>query len=158
MSDETDLPPKQRIAAQVAPPKPRPRPQDPIEQDFWERCQSGRLHFQRCSACHGWRHLPRYMCARCGSPEFTWEPSSGRGKLFSWTVTHQALHPAFAGEVPFIAAVVEMEEGVRMATRLVDCELEQVVLDMPVDLTFEQLADDFRLPVFRPAAIEDEAR
>lgn len=155
MSDEGDLPPKQRIDRQTLPAKPRPRPQDPVEQEFWERCQSGRLHFQRCSDCHGWRHLPRYMCARCGSAEFTWQPSSGKGTLFSWTVTHQALHPAFAADVPFIAAVVELEEGVRMATRLIDCELEKVVLDMPVELMFEPLGDDFRLPVFRPASRGD---
>ncbi len=158
MSDEADLPPKQRSAAQAAPPKPRPRPQDPVEQEFWERCQSGRLHFQRCSACHVWRHLPRYMCARCGSPEFTWEPSSGKGTLFSWTVTHQALHPAFAADLPFVAAVVELEEGVRMATRLVDWDPEHVALDMPVELTFEALGEDFRLPVFRPAVTEAELR
>ncbi|MGX7952923.1 Zn-ribbon domain-containing OB-fold protein [Tsuneonella sp. HG249] len=156
MSDEADLPPKQRIDPQALPPKPRPRPQDPVEQEFWERCQSGRLHFQRCSACHAWRHLPRYMCARCGSPDFTWQPSSGKGTLFSWTVTHQALHPAFAADVPYVAAVVELEEGVRMATRLVGCDPGDVTLDMPVELAFEPLGDDFRLPVFRPTAGEGE--
>lgn len=150
MSDNADVPPKQRSGGQPAPPKPRPRPQDPIEQEFWRRCQDGMLHFQRCSSCRAWRHLPRYMCARCGSPEFTFEPSSGRGTLFSWTVTHQALHPAFAAEIPFVAAVVELEEGVRMATRLVDCEIAAVRIDMPLELAFEQIGDDFRLPVFRP--------
>lgn len=150
MSDEADLPPKQRASAQAAPPKPRPRPQDPVEQEFWLRCQDGRLHFQRCASCGTWRHLPRYMCARCGSPEFAWEPSSGKGTLFSWTVTHQALHPAFAADIPFIAAVVELEEGVRMATRLVGCPPERLELEMPLTLDFETLGDDFRLPVFRP--------
>ena len=148
MSDEADLPPKQRMAPR---PKPRPRPQDPIEQEFWDHCQDGALHFQRCSSCGSWRHLPRYMCARCGSPEFRWEPSSGNGRLFSWTVTHQALHPAFAADVPFIAAVVELEEGVRMATRLIECNPDGIALDMPVELTFEVLGDGFNLPVFRPA-------
>lgn len=151
--NDADLPPKQRAAAQPVPPKPRPQPQDAIEQEFWRRCQAGTLHFQRCSACGTWRHLPRYMCARCGSPEFVWAPSSGSGTLFSWTVTHQALHPAFAAEIPFIAAIVELEEGVRMATRLVHCAAADARLDMAVELTFEPLGDDFRLPVFRPAAV-----
>src|SRR3546814_14820389 len=93
MSSESDLPPKMRPSAQVAPPKPRPRPQDPVEQEFWKRCQDGNLYFQRCGGCGCFRHLPRYMCAKCGSPEFSWERSSGKGTLFSWTVTHQALHP-----------------------------------------------------------------
>ena len=93
------------------------------------------------------------MCARCGSPEWSWERSTGNGTLFSWTVTHQALHPAFAGEIPFIAAVVELEEGVRMATRLVDCALDELELDLPVTLDFEPISEDFRLPVFRPVSI-----
>ena len=148
MSDNADLPPRQRAEAQARPAKPRPRPQDPIEQEFWQRCQDGRLHFQRCSSCGTWRHLPRYMCARCGSPEFAWQPSSGKGTLFSWTITH----PAFAHEIPFVAAVVELAEGVRMATRLIDCAPEGLALDMPVELAFEPLGDDFQLPVFRPFA------
>lgn len=157
MSQDTELPPKLRPDAQALPAKPRPRPQDPVEQEFWRLCQDGRLHFQRCSSCGTWRHLPRYMCARCGSPEFAWQPSTGRGTLFSWTVTHQALHPAFAHEIPFVAAVVELEEGVRMATRLIDCAPDELQLDMPVELTFERLGEDFRLPVFGPAVPGDTA-
>src|SRR3546814_10798772 len=83
MSSESDLPPKMRPSAQVAPPKPRPRPQDPVEQEFWKRCQDGNLYFQRCSGCGCFRHLPRYMCAKCGAPEFSWERSSGKGTLRS---------------------------------------------------------------------------
>lgn len=150
MSDEHDVPPKARPSAQATPAKPQPRPQDPIEQEFWRLCQDGQLYFQRCGSCGIFRHLPRYMCARCGSPDYSWEPSSGKGTLFSWTVTHQALHPAFAADVPFVAAVVELEEGVRMATRLVDCERDRLALDLPVDLAFELIGGDFRLPVFRP--------
>src|SRR3546814_3732971 len=98
MSDEHDVPPKARPSAQATPAKPQPRPQDPIEQEFWRLCQDGQLYFQRCGSCGIFRHLPRYMCARCGSPDYSWEPSSGKGTLFSWTVTHQALHPAFRSE------------------------------------------------------------
>ena len=90
------------------------------------------------------------MCAKCGSPEFSWERSSGKGTLFSWTVTHQALHPAFAADIPFVAAVVELEEGVRMATRLIECDRDSLKLDLPLELKFEPIGDDFRLPVFRP--------
>ena len=149
MSSESDLPPKMRPSAHMVPPKPRPRPQDPVEQEFWKRCQDGHLYFQRCSDCGSFRHLPRYMCAKCGSPEFSWERSCGRGTLFSWTVTHQALHPAFAADIPFVAAVVELEEGVRMATRLVGCDHERLALDLPVVVEFELIGEDFRLPVFR---------
>lgn len=132
--------------------KPLPEPQDAIEKEFWSLCQHGALFFQRCITCGTWRHLPRYMCARCGSPEFGWEPSSGNGRLFSWTVTHQALHPAFAADVPYVAAIVELEEGVRMATRLIDCDFSSLRLDQPVSLRFETIAGQFQLPVFTPVA------
>jgi hypothetical protein len=59
------------------------------------------------------------------------------------------LHPAFAADIPFVAAVVELEEGVRMATRIVDCDRDSLELDLPVELDFELIAPDFRLPVFR---------
>ena len=150
MNDDNELPPNTRAAAYKVPPKPLPRPQDPIEQEFWNRCQDGHLYFQRCGDCCTFRHLPRYMCAKCGSPEFSWERSTGKGTLFSWTVTHQALHPAFAEDLPFIAAVVELEEGVRMATRLIDCDRDTLELDLPVELDFEPISAEFRLPVFRP--------
>src|SRR3546814_13130791 len=90
MSSESDLPPKMRPSAQVAPPKPLPRPQDPVEQGFWKRCQDGNLYFQRCSGGGCFGHLPRSMCAKCGAPECSWERSSGKGTQLSWTVTHRS--------------------------------------------------------------------
>ena len=158
MNDDNERLPNTRAAAQKVPPKPLPRPQDPIEQEFWNRCQDGYLYFQRCGSCSTFRHLPRYMCAKCGSPEFSWERSTGKGTLFSWTVTHQALHQAFAEDLPFIAAVVELEEGVRMATRLIDCDRDTLELDLPVELDFEPISPEFRLPVFRPDMNRREKR
>ena len=152
MSHDAELPPKQRHEAQPPPAKPRPRPQDPVEQEFWRLCQDGQLHFQRCSACGTWRHLPRYMCARCGSPEFAWEPSTGRGTLFTWTVTHQALHPAFAHEIPFIAAVVELEEGVRMISNIVGTPNDKLRVGMKLEAVFEDVGDNVSIPKFRAVA------
>lgn len=131
-------------------PKPIPKVLDAIEQEFWDKCQDGTLYFQKCTSCGVWRFLPRYICAKCGSFEFEWTPSSGKGHIFSWTVTHQAFHPAFAADIPYIAAVVELEEGVRMATRLVDCASDKVALNMPVEVCFERIAEDFILPCFQP--------
>ena len=81
-------------------PAPLPRTQDPMDEAFWQQCQDGRLRFQRCDHCRAWRFLPRYMCAQCGSPDFAWTPVRGTGSLYSWTITHQALHPAFAADIP----------------------------------------------------------
>src|SRR3546814_15451676 len=115
-----DLPPKAR-AAVAAPPKPLPRPQDPVEQEFFDRCQDGHLHFQKCQSCGSWRHLPRYLCARCGSPDFSWAQSSGTGTVFSSPVVNPALHPPFAAAIPSITAMAEPHAGGRMAPRLSEC-------------------------------------
>ena len=130
---------------------PLPRTQDPMDDAFWQQCQDGRLRFQQCDRCGAWRFPPRYMCAQCGSPEFTWTPVKGVGSLYSWTITHQALHPAFAGEIPYIAALVELDEGVRMASRLLHCDRSSLQLGMRLVLVFRQIGDRFQLPCFRPA-------
>ena len=88
-----------------SPPKPIPEP-DGLNAEFYEQCTKGRLYFQRCTACEAWRHLPRDMCPKCGSADWEWSPSSGRGKIYSWTVTHRAMHPSFAGDVPYAVVVV----------------------------------------------------
>ena len=132
--------------------KPIPAPDDDLNAQFWENCFKGRLCFQRCTACDRWRHVPRYMCAQCGSPDWEWAESSGRGRLFSWIVTHRSLFPAFADDVPYAAVIVEMEEGVRMVSGIRDCRLEDLALDLPLQVVFEPVSDEAALPYFRPSA------
>jgi uncharacterized OB-fold protein len=122
-----------------------------MDDAFWAQCQDGRLRFQRCDQCGAWRFLPRYMCAQCGSPDFAWTPVKGTGSLYSWTITHQALHPAFAADIPYIAALVELDEGVRMASRLLNCERNALRLGLRVELLFQEIGDGFQLPCFQPA-------
>jgi uncharacterized protein len=131
-------------------PAPLPRTQDPMDEEFWRQCQDGRLRFQKCDRCGAWRFLPRYMCARCGSPDFAWTPVRGAGSLYSWTITHQALHPAFAADIPYIAALVELDEGVRMATRLLNCDRATLELGLRVELIFREIGEGFQLPCFQP--------
>ena len=126
-----------------------PRPVG-LHAEFYEYCAKGELRFQRCVGCRAWRHLPRVMCAKCGSPRWHWERASGHGRIFSWTVTHRPPHPALAAEVPYAAVVVEMEEGVRLVSRLRGLAPEKVELELPVEVEFEELSDGFTLPVFRP--------
>lgn len=139
-------------------PAPLPRTQDPMDEAFWQQCQDGRLRFQRCDHCRAWRFLPRYMCAQCGSPDFAWTPVRGTGSLYSWTITHQALHPAFAADIPYIAALVELDEGVRMATRLLNCDRSALQLGLRVELVFQVIGDGFRLPCFQPAGTAPSKR
>jgi hypothetical protein len=91
------------------------------------------------------------MCAECGSWEWEWAKSSGRGKLFTWTVVILAMYPAFAEEVPYAVALIEMEEGPRVVSRIVDVAPEDLYMDMPLEVIFEVVTDEITLPRFRRA-------
>ncbi len=138
-------------------PRPVPRPEDDITAEFWQHCNRDELRFQRCTDCGTWRHLPRVMCAQCASTEWEWALSSGRGRLFSWTVTHRSPHPAFRGEVPFVVGIIEMEEGVRMLCRIREIAPEDLALDLPLEVGFERANDETSLPFFRPAQEADSS-
>ncbi len=122
---------------------------DGMTREFYGFCAAGELRFQRCRACQAWRHVPREMCADCGSFEWDWQRSSGRGKVFTWTVVERPLHPAFKDVVPYAPVVVEMEEGVRLLTHILDCPPEELEMDMPVEVAFQALTDEVTLPKFK---------
>jgi uncharacterized OB-fold protein len=118
--------------------------------EFYAYCARGELRFQRCGSCRCWRHPPRVTCPRCGSEQWAWERSSGRGTLFSWTVTHQALAPGFADDVPYPVAVIEMEEGVRLVSGLRGVAPAALALDLPLEVGFVPVSDGIALHFFRP--------
>jgi uncharacterized OB-fold protein len=129
---------------------PVPAPQDELKAEFWEHCAEERLCFQRCGECGTWRHLPRYLCASCHSGNWEWAESCGRGVIFSWTVTHRPMHPAFTPSLPFAAVIVELEEQIRMVSGVRGIANEDLALDLPVEVIFERVASDMSLPFFRP--------
>ena len=116
--------------------------------EFYEYCRKHELRFQRCTDCGTWRHIPRDMCAKCASFRWEWGKSSGRGKVFSWTTVMQPMLPQFA-EVPYSPVIVELDEGVRMVTWLVGVKPEELRLEMPVEVAFEDVTSEVTLPKFR---------
>lgn len=119
--------------------------------DFYARAATtGVLHLQRCDACGAWRHPPRVRCAACGSDALSWQPSAGRGRVFSWTVTHQALDPAFADHLPYAVVVVELDEGPRVVGNLVGLDPAALELDLPVEVVLDRRSDSVALVDFRP--------
>ncbi|MEW6128459.1 MAG: OB-fold domain-containing protein [Acidobacteriota bacterium] len=128
----------------------QPEPVEELNKQYWSHCAAKRLCFQRCNDCGGWRHIPRPICAECGSTDWEWTASCGRGKVFSWTVTHAPLHMAFASQVPYAVIIVELEEGVRMLSGLKNCPVDEVELDMPVEVVFESLNETAAIPFFQP--------
>jgi uncharacterized protein len=120
--------------------------------EFYKFCTEHELRFQRCTDCRTWRHIPRDMCANCGSFAWEWARSSGKGTVFSWTTATQPMMPQFADKVPYSPVIVELEEGVRMVTWLTDVKPDELKLGMPVVLTFNDLTSEVSLPMFRRAA------
>ena len=120
--------------------------------EFYAGCQRDELLFQRCENCGTWRHVPRELCAECGSWDWAWQASSGRGKVFTWTVIERPLHPAFAEDVPLAAVVVELEEGVRLLSHVIDCPPEELEMEMPVVVSFDAVTEEVTLPRFRRAS------
>ena len=125
---------------------------DGLGGEFYARAaRTGQLHLQRCDSCARWRHPPRILCGACGSDEWSWQPVSGRGRLFTWTVTHRATDPAFAEHVPYVVAVVELEEGPRVVGNIFGVDPPTLVLDGPVRVVLDRRSDAIALIDFEPA-------
>jgi uncharacterized OB-fold protein len=121
-------------------------------QTFWDYLNQGELRIVRCAACGTMRHPPRPMCAECQSYEVEWVRVSGRGSVYSYIITHQPIHPALVDKVPFATVIVELEEGPRLTTNLVDVAPAEITIGMPVEVVFQHMNDQITLPLFRRAA------
>jgi len=120
-----------------------------LNAELYSHWARGELRLQRCGDCGTWRHPPRFLCASCGSDRFTWELAAGRGKVFSWTITHRAVDPAF--EPPYAIVVAELVEGPRLVGSLAGLEPAALALDLEVVVELEPVSDTIALVSFRPA-------
>ena len=130
-----------------------PLPVKQPESDFyWEKAQAHELWLRRCNACEHAYFYPRDFCPDCGSRDVSWVQASGRGTLHTFAIVHRAPVPAFRDRVPFVVAMVDLEEGGRIPTNLVDVEPdpEHIKVGMAVEVAFLDLTDEISLPVFRP--------
>jgi hypothetical protein len=122
-----------------------------LSKEFYDFCQQRELRFQRCADCNAWRHVPREQCAQCGSRRWQWAKSHGLGVVFTWTVVARAMHPAFVADVPYAPVVVELDEGVRLVSDVVDCPPDELAIGMRVRVEFVDVTPDVTLPKFRRA-------
>lgn len=128
--------------------RPRPEPTE-ISRPYWEACARHELLLQWCTACDRPQFYPRSVCARCGGSALEWRRASGRGTVYTYSVVHRAPDPAVA--TPYVVALVDLDEGVRMMSNIVGCDPASVRVGMTVRVTFEDLGDGASLPVFSPA-------
>lgn len=132
----------------------RPRPAVNPDNQFWfDGARDNRLLIQRCTSCKTLRHPPGPCCPECRSFDWDTVEASGRATLYSYVVAHHPKHPAF--EYPLLVAVVELEEGTRLITNLVDVDRDDVRIGMPLELTWLEADPELTLPVFRPAPTEE---
>ncbi|HYU21264.1 MAG TPA: Zn-ribbon domain-containing OB-fold protein [Chloroflexota bacterium] len=131
--------------------KPLPIP-DPVTRPFWDSLTAHAIKLQRCGACGRFVYYPRAVCPSCLSDDLTWTPVSGRGVVHTFTIAHRHPNPVFGGEVPYVVALIELEEGARMLSSLIGVEPtpEAVNVGMPVEIVYDDVTDQITLPRFRP--------
>lgn len=124
----------------------------PEERPYWEALRQRKVVLPRCKSCaQAWYPLGP-ACPNCFALDFDWSPMTGKGVLHNYVVYHKAFAPWLEKRVPYAVAQVELDEGPRLTTNLLDCPLDQIKIGMRVEATFEDITDDITLLQFRPAA------
>ncbi|KGE05081.1 Zn-ribbon domain-containing OB-fold protein [Pseudohaliea rubra] len=125
----------------------QPQRTDGLAAPYFNGCREGELRLQHCAACGHWQFYPRPFCTACGADAPAWEVASGQGTIASFSVVRRALSDAYAA--PYTVALIDLVEGPRMMSAIVDCDPAAVRVGAPVSVCFEQWSQDLSLPVFR---------
>lgn len=122
---------------------------DSISGPYWEAAARGELVYQECPACGHRQLYPRAMCTECAAaPE--WRTASGRGTVYTYTVIRQNWAEPFRGMLPYVVAMIELDEGPRLMSNVTGCPPEEVTVGMAVEAWFEPVDEGVALPMFRP--------
>jgi uncharacterized protein len=129
-------------------PRPLPSP-NALTEPYWQAAHAHELKLPRCEACAKFHFYPRTLCPHCGSTKLAWQNVSGKAEVYSFTVVHRAPSKGFAESVPYVVAVVALDEGPHLMTRLTQMEPQSVHIGLRVKVDFERQDDETTLPVFR---------
>ncbi len=131
------------------------RPVLPVEsgetKPFWDACREGKFLIQRCDSCGKFQYHYRGFCSHCWFGEIKDYVASGRGTVWSYTVVHRNRTPGFKDELPYVCALVELEEGVKVLSNIINCDTDSVEIGLPVKLTFIRASEEWNIPMFEPA-------
>ena len=116
---------------------------------FWEGCAQGKLMIQRCEDCGKHIFYPRIVCPHCFSDRVQWVESKGTGTIYSFTVARRPGAPGFENDVPYVVALIDLDEGVRMMSTVTDVDVEKVKVGQRVKVWFDKVTDELTLPKFR---------
>jgi uncharacterized OB-fold protein len=130
--------------------KPLPHPA-PESEPFWAAAKDHKLVIQKCNACGNHWFPPSEHCPECLSADNAWVEMSGKGRVFSFVTYQRLYNKGWEGEIPYVVALIELEEGPRLLSNLTGIAPEDVTCDMPVKVVFDDVTPDVTLPKFTPA-------
>ncbi|MBI4498537.1 MAG: Zn-ribbon domain-containing OB-fold protein [Chloroflexi bacterium] len=130
--------------------KPLPRPEHAFTDQFWDACQRHELIIPYCTKCSRYFWYPRQECPFCLEGAWEWRKVSGKGRVYTFTLVRQPGHPAFAEEVPYPYAIIQLDEGVRLISNVVGIDPLQLQCEQRVEVVFEEASPDVTLFKFRP--------
>ena len=115
---------------------------------YWAAARDRQLVIRKCNACGQMHFLPRHLCPACWSDDLAWVPAKGSGRVHSFTIIRRASAPAFADKVPYVVALIELDEGPRMMANILGADALDVAIDDPVQVTFEDRGEGDLIPQF----------
>ena len=130
---------------------------DGLSEVYWQAARERRLLIQRCTSCGAYQFYPRSHCRSCLAAEPEWVQASGRGRLHTFSVVYRSTNPEFADDCPYVFAIVELDEGVRMSTRIVETPVKSLACDAAVEVTWPHPQAEPPVPVFTLIATDEEA-
>lgn len=129
-------------------PKPKPRPA-PESLPYWQAAREHRLALPKCEDCQKFWFPPSRTCPHCLSANFSFQNVSGKGKIFSFVTFHRVYRPAFTNDVPYVVALIELDEGPRLLSNVMGVTHDQVKCEMRVEVVFEDYDEDISIPKFK---------
>ncbi len=123
---------------------------NPWAKPFWDAAADEKLVFQKCGDCDKNIFYPRIACPHCFSDNLQWVEASGKGIVYSYTIVENNAPSAFIKDMPYVIAIIKLEEGIQMLSNIIGCDPYAVTCEMPVQVTFEELDEEFKLPKFVP--------
>jgi uncharacterized OB-fold protein len=116
---------------------------------YWEYIRKHELRMQKCTQCGFIRFPVSIVCPKCHAMDAEWVKLSGKGIIYSYVIYRIAYHPAYQNDIPYVVAIIQLEEGPRMESNITGCRMEDVKINLPVEVIFEDVTDTVTLPKFQ---------
>ena len=132
--------------------EPKPIPiVDDDSRPYWDAARNQHLSIPKCDSCGLYVFYPRVICPHCKSEAIVWRDVAGVGVVYSFTIVRFAISSAYAADVPYVVALIRLNEGVLIMANIVACQPDEVVIGMRVRVVFEKVSDEITLPQFCPS-------